>query len=253
MPVSFLEADVDTLSDAREEGSATWDDVRTAVLEPATEETVVTLEVGLLWRTAVRSGPDPFMEYRVVRRVQGAADHVVFEPAVLDASRGDPPSNRFPFTCYDVPGTTSPVSYVLQARGRGVQTSQGDTCYGTRSVWVPPVTRREERTRTTYQTGSDCFPTRGGGPHSLTLPPAGCTGDYGGPYFPGDGTICTDHTFTCTETYYEDVEVEAGRYATESYSFPCTSTGYHSSAGLVALEKGTSIHATQPGDYLLPW
>ena len=247
--VAVLTADNDNISDSQH-GGEIWDVIREAVHTPQTLESVILVEIGLLWSTVIQSGDDPYMEYRVMRSIGGGALEEIFGPAILDASRGDPPRNRFGFLVYDKPATSLAVAYQLQARGRGYDFSTMSTCYGTQQVWVPPVTRIETETQTTYGSFTECV-TEG----VLPGAPSGCTATS---YNSGFDSSCSDPplavtvSYECSEEIETEVEVEPGYYTTESYSFPCGSSGYQSSNGLVSLKQGTSIHACEIGTSPLP-
>lgn len=250
MQIATLSTDNDNISDSRDGGNV-WDDILTVLEDPDSDESILSLEISLLWHTTVQAGEDPYIEYRVVRRIGAGELEEIFAPAVLNASISDPTRNRFPFIVFDEPGTTQRVTYVLQARGRGYNFSSQSTCYGTRQVWVPPVTDTQTETTTGSVTRTSTVSAIDAALRAIEAYDAATHGST--------GCGITDQTIAIQEgswiytvdyecTTETEVEVEPGYYRTESYSFPCTSSGYQSSAGLVALERGTSMHARQSSD-----
>lgn len=199
-------------------GADVWDDLLAVEITPLAEDSVIGIDLLLVWFTLVRSGNDPYLQYRVVGEV-GSVEAELLAPETLDESVAAARS-PLPVKLIDVPGTTETVTYKLQVRGVGYATTVDNT------FWVPPVTTTGTASAGPFSLGT--------GPQ-YPSPPAGCTAT-------GYSTSGGVHDFY----YHTDYEC-----TTPGYWAGSVGTTYVSSSGHVGFRAGTSLYAHEGIDTIL--
>ena len=230
---SVLTADADNISDTRYpdgSGADIWDTIRSVVVEPKTAESVVTITVLLIWETLVRSGNDPYLQYRIVREVGGVVSELVGAETLSEADE-DSVATRFSFPLIDTPGTLEDVTYELQARGVGYTVTTDST------YWV------SGHTETFSGSASGSGATQGAALVAM-----------GSAIPSGSDTFCNvysescsgddDSGWSCSVPYTCERDIPG-------YWAGSVSTSYRSSTGHVKLLKATALYAREGIDAIV--